>query len=226
MTGSMMHYPLAIGSVLDRAGQYFGSREIVSRLPDRSLFRYTYADFHRRARSLASALARAGLRRGDRVGTLMWNHHVHLESYFGIPSAGGVLHTLNLRLHPNELAFIVNHAEDRFLIIDEVLLPLYEQFRDRVKPERVFVVSLCGKPVAAPYEDYETLLATGDPSDPLPQIEEREAAAMCYTSGTTGSPKGVVYTHRSVVLHSMASAWSDAMAISRRDTLLPVVPMF
>jgi fatty-acyl-CoA synthase len=222
----MMHYPLAIGSILERAGLYFGTREIVSRLPDRSVFRYHYADFHRRSRTLASALLRAGLRRGDRVGTLMWNHHVHLESYFAIPSAGGVLHTLNLRLHPNELAFIVNHAEDRFLIVDDALLPLLEQFRDRIKPERVFVVSLCGKPVAAPYESYDQLLETGDPSEPLPQIEEREAAAMCYTSGTTGSPKGVVYTHRSAMLHSMASAWSDAMALSRRDTILPVVPMF
>jgi len=226
MQAHMMQSPLTLGCILERAGQYFKSREIVSRLPDRSIFRYTYADFHRRARSLSSALARAGLQRGDRVGTLMWNHHVHLEAYHAIPAAGGVLHTLNLRLHPNDLAFIMNHAEDRFLIVDEVLLPLYEQFKDRVKPEKVIVVSFCGKPVVAPYLEYEQFLASGDAADPLPAIEEREAAAMCYTSGTTGMPKGVVYTHRSVVLHSIAAAWADALAISRRDTVLPVVPMF
>src|SRR5579871_3624393 len=138
--GTMMQYPLAISSILDRAGKYFGAREIVSRLPDRSIHRYTYADFHRRARQLASALRRAGLRPGDRVGTLMWNHYAHLESYFGIPAAGGVTHTLNLRLHPDELTYIINHAEDRFLIVDDVLLPLLAQFRTNIKPERVIVV--------------------------------------------------------------------------------------
>ncbi len=226
MKATMMSFPLTLGCVLERAGQYYGPREIVSRLPDKSVFRYTYRDFHRRARALVSALRRAGLQPGDRVATLLWNHHVHLEAYFGIPAAGGVLHTLNLRLHPNDLAFIVNHAEDRFLIVDDILLPLFDQFKDRASLEKVIVVSLCGKPVATPYIEYERFLESGDPTEPMPAVNETDAAAMCYTSGTTGTPKGVVYTHRSAVLHSMASAWSDAMAISRRDVVLPVVPMF
>src|SRR5262245_27774056 len=124
MIGTMMHHPLLIDTLLERAGTLFRDVEVVSRLADKSLVRHTYADVRRRARKLASALLRAGLRRGDRVATLMWNHHAHLEAYFGVPMAGGVYHTLNLRLSPDEIAFIVNHARDRFLVVDDVLLPL------------------------------------------------------------------------------------------------------
>src|SRR5262249_49498010 len=152
-------------------GQYFGSREIVSRLPDRTIHRYTYRDFHRRARTLASALRHAGMRRGDRVATLMWNHYAHLEAYLAIPSAGGVLHTLNLPLHPKDLAFIVNHAEDRFLIVDDILLPLFEQFRAQVNLERVIVASLCPTATSHGFETYEDFLSHGDPADPLPRID-------------------------------------------------------
>ena len=130
MQGTMMHYPLTLIHVLERAGKYFPRAEIVSRRPDRSLHRYTYADLYRRARALAEALQAAGLKRGERVATLMWNHHAHLEAYFGIPIAGGVFHTLNLRLAPSEIAYIANHASDRFLIADDILLPLYEKIRD------------------------------------------------------------------------------------------------
>src|SRR2546430_7177467 len=135
-----MNHPLPRNAIRGRTQKTSRAVESVSRLPDGSLHRYTYLDFYRRVKSLAEALHRAGLRPGDRVGTLCWNHYVHLEAYFGVPAAGGVVHTLNLRLHPQELAFIVNHAHDRFLIVDDVLLPLFEQFRDKVKPERVFVV--------------------------------------------------------------------------------------
>src|ERR1041385_6228509 len=124
MKGSMMDYPLTLQAILERIPKTYPAVEIVSRLPDGSLYRYTYLDFYRRAKSLAEALHRAGLQPGDRVGTLCWNHYAHLEAYFGVPAAGGVVHTLNLRLHPEELAFIVNHAQDRFLIVDDVLLPL------------------------------------------------------------------------------------------------------
>ena len=159
MKASMMDYPLTLPPMLERAGKLFPQVEIVSRLPDRSLHRYTYADFYRRARQLAAALQKAGLKPGERVATLMWNHYIHLESYFGIPSARAVVHTLNLRLHPSELAYIVNHAEDRFLIVDDVLLPLFESLRDHVKLERVLVAPLGGKPVAAPYQSYEDFIA-------------------------------------------------------------------
>jgi fatty-acyl-CoA synthase len=226
MRGTMMDYPLTLIHILERAGKIFPRSEIVSRLPDRSLRRGTYADFYRRARALAEALQHAGLRRGDRVATLMWNHCAHLEAYFGIPACGGVMQTLNLRLAPHDLAYIANHAGDRFLIVDDVLLPLYEKFRNSVNFERVIVVPLSGKPVPSGYESYEDFLSAASGSFSYPALEETEAASMCYTSGTTGVPKGVVYTHRSVVLHTMLLATVDNFAISHNDVLLPAVSMF
>jgi fatty-acyl-CoA synthase len=225
MRATMMKFPLTLGHILERAGKLFPDSEIVSRLPDKSLHRYRYADFHRRSRLLATALARFGLKRGERVATLMWNHYAHLEAYFGIPCAGGVVHTLNLRVHPDDIAYIANHAADRFLIVDDVLLPLYERFRGAVKFEKVIVVPLTGAAVPAGVEDYEKLVAKGRPRK-LPRLREDAAAGMCYTSGTTGRPKGVVYSHRALVLHSMASALPDVMGLSNRDSVTPVVPMF
>src|SRR5690606_28889151 len=180
-----------------------GGVEIVSRMPDKSIHRSNYADLHRRARLLAQALQRAGLRKGERVATLMWNHSAHFESYMGAIASGGVLHTLNLRLAPEEIGFIADHAQDRFLIVDDVLLPLFEQFRARTRIEQVVVVPLTGKPVAAPYIDYESFLATADGDWDYPAMDENDPIAMCYTSGTTGRPKGVVYSHRSQVLHTL-----------------------
>jgi fatty-acyl-CoA synthase len=226
MKGTMMNYPLTLMHILERAGMLYGSVEIVSRMPDKSLHRYTYADFYRRARSLAKALQKAGLKRGDRVGTLMWNHYVHLETYFGIPAAGGVIHTLNLRLHPDEIAYIANHAGDRFLIVDDVLLPLLQKFRDQLRVEKIIVVSLTGQPVPEGMEEYETFIAEPAEDFVYPELDEEDAAGMCYTSGTTGRPKGVVYSHRALVLHSFATALGDVLGISRRDVVVPVVPMF
>ena len=226
MNGTMMDYPLTLVPMLERAGKLFGQVEIVSRLPDRSLHRTTYADFYRRARALAESLSRAGLKPGDRVGTLMWNHYAHLEAYFGIPIAGGVAHTLNLRLSPSQLAYVINHAQDRFLIVDDVLLPLYEKIKGQVKPERVLVVPFTGKPVTADYENYEEFLKQATGNFSYPKLEENQAAAMCYTSGTTGKPKGVLYSHRALVLHSFAIGLTDTFALSQHDTILPVVPMF
>src|SRR5208282_3846537 len=162
-------------AVLEHAGKLHPDVEIVSRLPDRSLHRYRYADFFRRAKQLAEALTAAGLERGDRVATLMWNNYAHVEAYFGVPAAGGVFHTLNLRLHPDDIAYIANHAGDRFLIVDDVLLPLYERFRERVKFERVFVVALTGKPVPPGYEDYEAFLATATGDFQFPELDENQA---------------------------------------------------
>src|SRR5260370_4628576 len=159
MKGTMMDYPLTLHSVLERVPSLYSGVEMVSRLPDGSIHRYTYAEFVRRAKALAEALQREGLRPGDRVATLCWNHYAHMEAYFGVPAAGGVVHTLNLRLHPQELAFIVNHAEDRFLIVDDVLLPLWQQFQDKTKVERVFVVNHEKGPLPSGSEDYVKLLS-------------------------------------------------------------------
>jgi fatty-acyl-CoA synthase len=223
---TMMRVPLTLPHFLERAARLFGKVEIVSRMPDRSLHRYTYADFYRRARRLAEALQRAGLRPGDRVATLMWNHHAHLEAYFGIPCAGGVLHTLNLRLHPSDIAYIVRHAQDRFLIVDDVLLPLAEHVRSHVSFERVFVVPLTGVVPPPGCESYEDLLASATGAWDYPPLDEEAPVGMCYTSGTTGRPKGVVYSHRSLVLHTLGSALPDALGLSQRDVVCPVVPMF
>jgi fatty-acyl-CoA synthase len=226
MRGMMMEFPLTLSVILERAGKLFGSVEVVSRRPDGSLDRSTYAEFYHRARALAEALALAGLQRGDRVATLMWNHAAHLEAYFGIPAGGGVLHPLNLRLHPNEIAYIVNHAQDRFLIVDDTLLPLYESFRAQVRFERVIVVPTSGKPTPRGYQDYEAWLGGATGSFVYPQFEENEAAAMCFTSGTTGKPKGVVYSHRAIVLHSFAQGMTDTFGIAQRDVALQIAPMF
>jgi len=226
MRGMMMDFPLTLPTILERAGRLFGKIEIVSRRPDRSLHRYTYADFYRRARALAESLTQAGLRRGDRVATLMWNHSAYLEAYFGIPVAGGVVHTLNLRLHPAEIAYIVNHAHDRFLIVDDVLLPVYESFRERVRFERVIVVPFGGQPAPAGCEDYESWLDRARGELGYSELDENEAAAMCFTSGTTGKSKGVLYSHRALVLHSFAIALTDTFGLAHREVLMPVAPMF
>jgi fatty-acyl-CoA synthase len=225
MQATMMDFPLTLRHVFERAGRLFPETEIVSRMPDKSLHRYRYSDFYRRAQGLVGALRKLGVKRGDRVATLMWNHHAHLEAYFAIPCMGAVLHTLNLRLSPEDIAYIANHAGDRVLIVDDVLLPLYEKFRAATKFEKVIVVPLAGSVVPAEHENYERLVEKGR-AVKLPELKEEAPAGMCYTSGTTGRPKGVVYTHRSLVLHSLASALPDVMAISHHDTVTPVVPMF
>jgi acyl-CoA synthetase (AMP-forming)/AMP-acid ligase II len=226
MRGLMMDFPLTVPALLERAGRTFGSVEIVTRRPDRSLARSTWGEIYRRSRRLANAITGLGMRRGDRVATLLWNQSEHLEAYLGVPSAGGVLHTLNLRLHPDELTFIANHAGDRFLIVDDVLLPVYEKFRDRVKFDRVIVVPYGGCATPPGYEGYEELLAQASEDFAYPDLDENEAAAMCYTSGTTGRSKGVVYSHRAIVLHSMNCCGADSFALSVRDTALPVTSLF
>lgn len=226
MNGTMMNYPLTLVPILERAGKLFGRVEIVSRRPDKSLHRYTYGDFYRRARALAEVLQKAGLRPGDRVATLMWNHYAHLEAYFAVPVAGGVVHTLNLRLHPADLAYIINHAQDRFLIVDDLLLPLYEKLKDKVSLERVMVVPVTGGALAPNYENYEAFLAGADGQFHYPALDENQGAGLCFTSGTTGKPKGVVYSHRALVLHTLALALSDTLGIGQHDVTLAVVPMF
>lgn len=219
MNGQMMDFQLTLPPLLRRAETFFGEKEVVTRLPDRSFHRYTYRDMARRSKQLAVALRGLGLERGDRVATLCFNHHQHLEAYFGVPCGGFVLHTINLRLHPNDVAYIANHAEDRVLIVDRLAFPLYEAIRDQASFEHVFVVE----------DSYEELLAASDPNEWRdPELDEREAAAMCFTSGTTGRPKGVVYSHRSTILHALgvASVSPLGLSLQEADTVLPVVPMF
>ena len=227
MRGTMMDFPLTLTAILQRAEKQFAKVDILSRRPDRTLLRSNYGICTDRARRLASALTQLGLQRGDRVASMMWNHSGHLEAFLGVPCAGGILHTLNLRLHPHEIAAIANHAADRFLIIDDVLLPVFEKFREHVPLEKIIVVPYgCGDPIPDGYLNYEDLLAQADPDFALPVLDENEGAAMCFTSGTTGFSKGVIYSHRSLVLHSLAECAVDTFAMSHQDTVLPVAPMF
>jgi len=227
MRGTMMDFPLTLPTILERAGKIFPRVEIVSRKPDKSVTRSCYGEFYRRARRLASALTKLGMKPGDRVASMMWNHSGHLEAFFGVPCAGGILHTLNLRLHPHEIAAIANHARDRFLIIDDVLLPTFEKFRADTAFERVIVAPYggCGT-IPEGFLNYEELLDGASDDFQYPKMDENDGAAMCYTSGTTGNSKGVIYSHRALVLHSLAEAGTDSFAVSHHDTVLPVAPMF
>ncbi|HUN93946.1 MAG TPA: long-chain fatty acid--CoA ligase [Burkholderiaceae bacterium] len=227
MQSTMMDRRLSLNDLLERAGSLFGGNTIVSRLPDKSLRTHRYAEYYRRTRALASALQRLGLRKGDRVATLCWNHHAHLEAYFGIPAAGGVMHTLNLRLSPEEIGWIAGDAKDRFLIVDDILLPLYKQFADRHRFERVLVFPYSGKAVEPGFDDYEAALESADPDGfSYAEHDENDPIAMCYTSGTTGRSKGVVYSHRSTILHTLVGCLSDFWGLKGTDALLPVTPMF
>lgn len=210
-----MDYPLTLTHVLERSAKLYPRKEIASRLDDGSMHRYTYGDFYRRVHRLAHVLQKLGVQAGDRIGTLCWNSYRHLELYFAVPCYGAVLHTLNLRLAADQLSFIINHAEDRIIFVDASLLPILEPIRNELKSVRQIVV-LDDAPIdAAPETPYQ-----------WPELDERTAAATCYTSGTTGNPKGVLYTHRSLFLHSYGICMADSFALSERDTILQLVPMF
>src|SRR4051794_37335078 len=189
MRGLTMDYQLTLDAIARRAETLYGQRPVVSRRADRTIHRTTYAECLRRARRLAAGLHALGVQPGDRVATLCWNHDRHLEAYFAVPFLGAVLHTLNLRLHPDELAYIAGHAEDRILIVDASLLPLLERFRSRAAFQQIVVVSDGGS-VPPGMLSYEALVAEADAADFQPlELDEHTAAVMCYTSGTTGRPK-------------------------------------
>ncbi len=223
----MMDYPLTLTHILERSAKIYPTREIASRAPDGTMHRYTYRDFYRRVHRLAHALRNLGVQPGDRIGTLCWNSSRHLELYFAVPCAGCVLHTLNLRLAPEQLAYIINHAEDQIIFVDASLLPILEPIRSELKSVRKIVVLDDVMSEQGDTLDYEALLAAApQESYPWPRLDENAAAAMCYTSATTGDPKGVVYSHRALFLHSYATCMADSFALSERDTILQLIPMF
>ncbi|MFC0300515.1 long-chain fatty acid--CoA ligase [Virgibacillus soli] len=226
----MMNTQLTIVSMIERAEKYFSKKEVISRT-HRGVHHFTYQEIGKRTRSLASALEKLGVKKGDRVGTLAWNHHRHLEAYFAIPAMGAVLHTINIRLSAEHLRYIINHAEDEVLLIDIDLLPLIENIKDELTTVKAFIVMSDEAEVPdsslQPLYSYEALLAEGDENFQFAtDIVEEDAAGMCYTSATTGKPKGVVYSHRGIVLHSMALSMADSAALSESDIAMPVVPMF
>ncbi len=231
MLGLMQGQPLLISSLITFAERHHGDTEIVSRRVEGDIHRYTWADVGRRSRQVAHALDGLKLDFSDRVATLAWNGYRHLELYFGVSGSGRVLHTLNPRLHPDQVAWIVNHAEDRVLCFDATFLPLVQAVHARCPTIRQYVM-LCdaqalpadsGIPNLVAYEDW---IGRQPTSYEWPQFDENSASSMCYTSGTTGNPKGALYSHRSTLLHAYAAALPDVMGLSARDAVLPVVPMF
>jgi fatty-acyl-CoA synthase len=230
MTAStMQEYPLTITSVLQHGRRVYGDRECVTWTGEAAPRRATYAEVADNADRLAAALVALGVQPGDRVGTFCWNTQEHLEAYFAIPCLGAVLHTLNIRLFPEQLAYVVNHAEDKVVIVDDSLVPVLAKVLEDLHTVEQFVVVGDGDASALgdrPIVRYHEIVGAQQPGYAWPDLDERSAAAMCYTSGTTGNPKGVAYSHRSAFLHSLASTTPNALGLSERDTILPIVPMF
>jgi len=223
-----MDYPLTLTQFFERSRKLFHRKTMATRVPGLGLQRYTYADYADRVCRLSAALARLGIRKGDRVGTFAWNSHRHMEVYFAAPLMGMVLHTVNIRLSAQDLTYIINHAEDRVLIVDASLWHLLEPIRKDLKTVKHFIVmkdTPAGE-IPAGALDYEALLADAKPVESWPALNETDAAGMCYTSGTTGHPKGVLYTHRGIYLHCFSSSTVDVLGISERDVILHIVPMF
>src|SRR5439155_17812099 len=213
-----------------RVERLFGDKEVVTKR-ETGVHRYTYADLVRRVYRLANALQRLGVRPGDRVGTLAWNNYRHLELYYAVPLLGAVLHTLNMRLFADQLEFVIRDGADRFIFADASLIPVLQKLEGKLPTvEQIVVLADTGETIPAhnlgELRDYEQLLANESEHFEWPAVDERAAAAMCYTSGTTGNPKGVVYTHRSQLLHAMCALQVGNLALSEADVILPAVPMF
>ena len=231
MNASMMQLPLLISSLLTHAERHHGEREVVSRRVEGDLHRTTYREMAARSRRMANALAALGVAHGTRVATLAWNGYRHMELYYAVSGSGAVLHTLNPRLHPDQVVWIADHAEDQVLFFDLTFLPLIEAIAGRVKTIKAFVAMTDRAHMPAPGKVpgllcYEELIADAPAEFTWPTFDENEPSSLCYTSGTTGNPKGALYSHRSTMLHTYAAALPDSLNCSARDTILPVVPMF
>src|SRR4051812_43986267 len=231
MNGSMMQQPLLISSLLTHAERHHGDQQIVSRRVEGDIHRYTYRELAERSRRMANAVAALRVKFGDRVATLAWNGYRHMEMYYAVSGSGIVLHTLNPRLHPDQVVWIADHAEDEVLFFDLSFLPLIEAVAGRIKSIKAFVAMTdrSRMPASTSIPNllcYEDLLEAQSDRFDWPVFDENTASSLCYTSGTTGNPKGALYSHRSTVLHTYASALPDALNWSARDTILPVVPMF
>jgi 3-(methylthio)propionyl---CoA ligase len=230
MLGLMQQRPLLISGLVDYAAAWHGGREVVSRDPQGAFHRSTFAEIAVRAKQVANALDALGANPGDRIATLAWNGHRHLELYYGVTSSGRVLHTVNPRLFPDQLQYIMHHAEDAFVFFDPVFAPLVEQLAPKLPLVRRYV-ALCERSALPSVEGvlllcYEDLLGKASPEYAWPTLDENAASTLCYTSGTTGNPKGVMYSHRSTVLHALAANAADALALTARDSILVVVPLF
>ncbi|MCW5730794.1 MAG: long-chain-fatty-acid--CoA ligase [Alphaproteobacteria bacterium] len=230
MRGLMQDAPLLISSLIDYAAQYHGEREIVSRTIEGPVQRTSYAAMQRRAKQLGNALLSMGIKLGDRVATLAWNGYRHMEIYYGVSCIGAVLHTINPRLFPEQIEYIANHAEDQFIFLDLTFVPLMEQMQDRLPKVRGFVVMTdeahMPKTSLRNAVCYEKLVNAHSDRLAWPVFDESTASSLCYTSGTTGNPKGVLYSHRSTVLHGFAGCMGDVLGITSSDSILVVVPLF
>jgi len=229
MHGQMMDIPLLISSLIVHADRHHGDTEIVTRTVEGPIHRYTYHDAHLRSRQLAGALEKLGVKQGDRIGTLAWNTYRHFEIYYAVSGMGAVCHTINPRLFPEQIAYIANHAEDSYLFFDLTFVPLVEKLRPQLKSVKGFVVMTDKAHMPDSMPDaicYEDLVASHSGDYVWPVFDERMASSLCYTSGTTGNPKGVLFQHRSTVLHSYAECMPDVVNLSASDSVLPVVPMF
>ncbi|WP_423679557.1 3-(methylthio)propionyl-CoA ligase [Undibacterium sp. WLHG33] len=229
--GQMMEKPMLISSIIEHADRYFGQSEIVSRRVEGDTHRYNYTECHRRSKKLANALAGFGIKIGDRIATLAWNGYRHLEAYYAVSGSGAVLHTINPRLHPDQITYIVNHAEDQYLMFDITFLPIIKAIAAHCPTVKGFIM-MCGRE-HMPQDSgvpnllcYEELINANTDDFVWPLFDENSASSLCYTSGTTGHPKGALYSHRSTILHSYASAMPDGLNVSARDSIVPVVPMF
>jgi fatty-acyl-CoA synthase len=226
----MMDRPLLISSLIEYAAGYHADTEIVSRSVEGPIHRYTYTDLNQRSKQLAQALAALGVKEGDRIATLAWNGYRHLELYFGVSGSGAICHTINPRLFPEQIAYIVGHAEDSYLFVDLTFMPLIEALAGKLTSLKSVVVMTDAEHMPDSKLDgllcYEDLVGAQDGDYVWPLFDENTASSLCYTSGTTGNPKGVLYSHRSTVLHSWGACMADTLALCAQDTILPVVPMF